>query len=464
MKRIKLLPSIIMIVLCVAVLAVGVYSFSPLSCQIDGELKIIGAAELADIIVYIDDQQIYSSGVSSTSSVSIAKDLLQFDMRYAGSIDEVTDIQMRVKIENKSNSPIGAYFYSGSGTYSDNITDATCVQTNGTISNSSGVVIANTTMSSYTYIAPLNTTDDYDIGDLYINISLAQLFTEEIESGTLNLNLCLEEYKVSYSGTLVKLANTTTQITSSTITNKSAQIVVMPSSVTSIADGSFTNLTSLTSVIVPDSVTSVNVGIFSGCTSLTQITSALQLVSTVANNQTAFASFTSLKTYFFRGEEINSQFDNITSDLKLVLTNKLTCVIEAFYQSYGIKKLYIPTNIILGTYDGFWGTPAFSWACGIITLKTSSEFSPSTFLEILESIKNIVFTNNVETIDNVQSLALTQVTIPENAKVVGGSFNYCVLETIIYKGTESQWASKTNGITWATNCSGSMSVICSDTE
>lgn len=81
-------------------------------------------------------------------------------------------------------------------------------------------------------------------------------------------------------------------------------------------------------------------------------------------------------------------------------------------------------------------------------------------------IKNIVFTNSVTGVFNVCDLtSLTQVTFPKDARIYTNSFDTCPkLKTIIYKGTEAQWASKTSGITWATGCNEELVVICSDTE
>lgn len=270
MKRARVIPSILMLILSVALLAVGVYASTPTSSTIGGIITITAGKAVADVTAYVDGTEVGAADTFSDEGIAIEQGKLQFDLSDVSSIDDVDDIEIKVKIQNNSSKPIGAFFYSGNGTLSDNLTDASCVATNGTVEDSSGTVLANIKMSGYTYIAPADSTSDYDVGYLYAVISVAELFTSEA-SGLVTLDLHIEEYTASSTGTLVKLATGTTSVSASSITNTSALMVVMPTSVTSISASAFASCTALTQITIPASVTSMGATPFNGCSSIARI-------------------------------------------------------------------------------------------------------------------------------------------------------------------------------------------------
>lgn len=53
--------------------------------------------------------------------------------------------------------------------------------------------------------------------------------------------------------------------------NQKMELVVLPSSVTSIGKGAFQNCNNLKSVVIPSSVTRINASVFSGCKSLLSV-------------------------------------------------------------------------------------------------------------------------------------------------------------------------------------------------
>ncbi len=59
MKKFKILPSLIMLVLCIGVLAVGVYALSPISNSIAGTINITAGKASIAITGYIDNTEVY---------------------------------------------------------------------------------------------------------------------------------------------------------------------------------------------------------------------------------------------------------------------------------------------------------------------------------------------------------------------------------------------------------------------
>ena len=156
--------------------------------------------------------------------------------------------------------------------------------------------------------------------------------------------------------------------------------VIIPDTVTAIADAAFWNCTSLTSVTIPDSVTSIGKRAFDNCTSLKSII----IPTGVA----------------FIGE-------------------------RAFYHCSSLENIEIPNSV---TSIGTW---AFT-SCDSLTTFTI----PSSVTEIkdftffgCESLANIRIPDSVSIIGQSAFFAchsLSSITIPDSVKVIGGSaFSAC---------------------------------------
>ena len=163
MKKTKLIPSIIMFILCVAVLAIGVYAVSPTTHNIVGTVKITAGGTNVRITAYLGDtdgdysndiqvSKVYSS--RSEIELSLYDNILDFDCTSAFDVSEIDAKQLYFKVENLSNSSVGAYFLEGTiganGTERTNI--ATSKNFNGTMGNQTITNLITANFSTYTEI------------------------------------------------------------------------------------------------------------------------------------------------------------------------------------------------------------------------------------------------------------------------------------------------------------------------
>ncbi len=200
MKRAKLIPSILMLILCVSVLAIGIYSAMPTTNTINGTINITASASLQiSITAYLDnsglsDDTVMSSTINTKSSNTLTlKKAIDFNCGdiYIGEHNKVPAKKLYLRVTNTSTMALGAYFLEGtissSGTTKSNI--ATTRNLNGT--SSSGVVenIVTSDFSSYTKIEPGATVKMYSI------FTLNEVKREAITIDfTNNLTLNVEEY------------------------------------------------------------------------------------------------------------------------------------------------------------------------------------------------------------------------------------------------------------------------------
>ncbi len=173
MKKAKLIPSILMLILCASVLAVGIYSAMPITNTINGTINISAVDMSVSITAYIDnsgltDDAQMSNTINTKSSTTLTLNkALNFncDNVYIGEHDKVPAQKLYLSVTNNCGIALGAYFLEGEisseGTTKANI--ATTRYLNGTAS--SGVVenIVTSDFSSYTKIEPGATVKMYSI-------------------------------------------------------------------------------------------------------------------------------------------------------------------------------------------------------------------------------------------------------------------------------------------------------------
>ncbi len=198
MKKFRLLPSILMLVLCTAVLAVGIYAASPTSHSIVGTVKITAGGANVSITGYLDDGDgNYSDDVKVTDTytsrtaqtINIYANALDFDCSSASDISQVAEKKLYFKVENLSAFSLGAYFLEGtvpeSGTTSSNIAETK--NFNGTMGQST---ISNLITATFT---PYSEVPVSGSAYMYSTLKLNQL-NSEASTVTLNLNLNIEKY------------------------------------------------------------------------------------------------------------------------------------------------------------------------------------------------------------------------------------------------------------------------------
>ncbi len=206
MRKVKLLPSVLMLVLCVAVLAIGVYAAAPVSHSIQGSINVSAAGANVRITAYLDKTgDGYSNDDTVISNDGNGNNYLE--TRTNGTLNintnalDFTEANMDAKeysknvileIHNKSSIDLGAYFPVGEGTTTATAADIASVKhldgtsTSGTISD-----VVKCQFGPYTQVASNAT------AYLKLDLSLAKLSHFEAVTVGLNLTLNLENYNAN---------------------------------------------------------------------------------------------------------------------------------------------------------------------------------------------------------------------------------------------------------------------------
>ena len=129
MKKIKLLPSILLLVLCLGILGVGIYAAKPASNTISGTVSVTAANAEVEISVYQDnyDSANPATNRQSTATTRAGATLAFGDFTFdASGADTKYDVPMKeiiIVVKNHStNSDLGMYFWNtNNGTYSDSV-------------------------------------------------------------------------------------------------------------------------------------------------------------------------------------------------------------------------------------------------------------------------------------------------------------------------------------------------------
>ncbi len=286
MKKSKLIPSILLLVLCIAVLGVGIYAAIPTSTSIEGTLTIIAPARELDISGTVTGAKesitLETDSVHDVTSWDLST--LSFDLSDKTSLEEVEDIQIKVHIKNKSVFEYGAYFYK-EGAELDakgNATINSFEDLNTSIVNSDSVKLADVTLTDYTHIMPnddTKTNTTLDEIDMTITLSLADFFVEAPKSSSFKYILKIEQYQANYdtdsaysgSDAFVKVSSKTGATSASAVKTLGATPLASKTTRTQIPASAFANNTLVKKVVIPGTVTSIGNSAFSGCTALESI-------------------------------------------------------------------------------------------------------------------------------------------------------------------------------------------------
>lgn len=202
MKKIKLLPSVLMLVLCIGVLGLGVYAATPATNTITGQITVNSANAQVEISAYVGGDHWQYEQVLTTKTTrtgykwNIPNSVMSFDLNEYEDISEVVPKFLEIRIKNKSQKAIGAYFYKEGTQLKDGFADVENILLQTTANNieegKSDEVVANIKLTSYSYIGKAGSSAEEV--SMFIKITPAELF-ETTKTGKLNLSLNIEEYK-----------------------------------------------------------------------------------------------------------------------------------------------------------------------------------------------------------------------------------------------------------------------------
>ena len=189
MKRLRIFPSVLMLVACIAVLCIGVLSIKPIENTIGGTINISAAKANIEVSCYINGQQVMAptktvGGVDFT----IPSEYIGFDVENISDVAYAPQKILRVRIENEGNEELGAFFYnSANGLGADGLATFDSLAKELPINNAQGKQVAKATFSPYAHLAP----DSYV--DLYAIIELTTL-SDTADSATFNFDVNVENY------------------------------------------------------------------------------------------------------------------------------------------------------------------------------------------------------------------------------------------------------------------------------
>ena len=273
MKRFRLLPSIVMLALCVGVLCVGVFALNPISNSISGTINISASMGNFAITGYVDDVIVYPrKQVHTKADLVIDSSKLNFNAGDYYFAEQVPEKEIKLVIENLTDTALGVFFCDTANvnaTENNIVTDAEVKS-----STDTSKTIVNAELDFYKYIAPANEENTFDKVEMLITLSVASL-TGSTQSGIFNFNLNIEEYDPELNATekFVKLPDTETATDECMFeSNFVVESVVIPSSYTTISDSTFNYACGLKHVSIPNSVTYIDHNGFHCCCSLTRLT------------------------------------------------------------------------------------------------------------------------------------------------------------------------------------------------
>ena len=269
MKKVKLIPSLIMLVLFIGVLAIGVYALSPISNSIAGTISVsAGKASLA-ITGYVDDAIVYPrTELHGGMDWTIDSSKLNFDASSYFFAEQVPSKEIKLVIENLSNVPYGVFFSDTAGV---NATSSN-IKTTGEV-KSGTTTIVNASMDYYKYVSVADSTSTLDQVEMTITLSVANISTSA-KTGSFKYYLNVEEYNSNLNTTeeFIKIDDNLTSIEAGAYSNNTTvKNVIIPNSITSIGANAFSGCTGIEEITIPSSVTTIGAGVFDGCTALEKI-------------------------------------------------------------------------------------------------------------------------------------------------------------------------------------------------
>ena len=271
MKKIKILPSILMLVTCLAVLGVGVFAVAPTQNTISGSITINATNPEFTIKVFrstinnegqtvVEESQV-GEDYTVRSGVDLALGDIVFELKKANITSDVDRIKFRFEVTSTANSSLGMYF--------TNSVNTEASKTIEDLSLSNGLVKCS--FSNYTCL-PAG-----EKANAYLTFSLEEFVTnvEQINLKAQNICFNIDNYISSLDPLYVLQVGTSGQALTSAMVKAVANNdltslteIKITEGVTSIGDGAFGGCTNLAEISIPNSVVRVGQSAFNKCTKL----------------------------------------------------------------------------------------------------------------------------------------------------------------------------------------------------
>ena len=282
MKKIKILPSILMLTLCIAILGVGVFAIAPTQNTISGSIT-INASNTPVKIELLENGNLVKTYEEVRGGIDWDVSNLSFNLENANQASDVDDIVLTFRITNLSTTQdLGVYFHTGTLPTADNAdlgilagyasADNILLEDEIFDSTTTTDKIADVNFSPYSYLAVSDgNASNFDVLEMNIKMSLYDLYNEA-KTNNFSYQLNIEPYVSNcntlnagtidwtqggfipgdntFNGKLLKIGTNITKIPELAFYNNNSTIehVVVPSSVNDSGiifdDGGFAHINS----------------------------------------------------------------------------------------------------------------------------------------------------------------------------------------------------------------------------
>ena len=479
MKKIKLIPSLILLALCIAILGIGIYAAAPAGNTITGTVTITAASAEVEVSVYQDDYNPLipatnrqSTATTRTGSNSLSMGDISLDASSAESIYDVPLKEVIIVVKNHSFSSDGQGMFFWKSTTEGAADNTLDVDGNGSVlvgdilyghhkydENDDGNVLTTEETDvidvEYEFYKHLPAatdvnsngvwdegTDTAGVETIRFYIRLDKLVEDDVDID-LNVKLYIEKYIPNYSSSqtgFVKIG--VGDLTAGDIPNSydnGLTHVTMPYGLTTFTGTnnkgctSYFASTSIETIGIPSSVTNMVLAALYNCTQLESVI----IPDSVTTLEAVFGNCSALKTlvipksvsnfqaYYNRGGGTERCWNGLTALESIsVDPNNAT-----FTSASGANAMITKTACTIDS-DGNQSLPA-----NVLLLGCKNTIIPNTITRIY----GVVGAYSDPSAGFAGCSGLTSITIPSSVTSIDdGAFKWCTsLTTILFNGTLS---------------------------